>query len=95
MTIDAGVVDFILLLVAIEAAALLGWSSLRAGGPAPPDYLFNLAAGAALMLALRGALAGAGDGWIGAALSVALVMHAADLWRRVRSSRRDAGAVRR
>lgn len=95
MTIDAGVVDLILLLVALEAAVLLGWSALHDAGLAPPDYLFNLAAGAALMLALRASLAGAGAGWIGAALSAALVLHAADLWRRVRSSRRDARAMRR
>jgi hypothetical protein len=95
VTIDAGVVDLILLLVGLEAAALLGWSALRAGGLAPQDYLFNLAAGAALMLALRAALAGAGAGWIGAALSAALVMHAADLWRRVRTPLRNARAARR
>lgn len=87
MTIDAGVVDLILLLVALEALALLGWRKLRGGGIAPADLLFNLLAGAALLLALRAALAGAGSAWIGAALALALVMHAEDLRRRWQSSR--------
>lgn len=82
MTVDAGLVDLILLLVLLEAAALLGWHAIRGGGIAAPDLLFNLLAGAALLLALRGALAGAGDGWMAGALSLALVMHGADLWRR-------------
>ncbi|MCU0976081.1 MAG: hypothetical protein MUC71_07180 [Steroidobacteraceae bacterium] len=86
MTIDAGVVDLILLLVGLEVLALLAWRALRGGGLAPPDFLFNLLAGAALMLALRAALSGAGSAWIGAALALALVMHAADLWRRWQSS---------
>lgn len=92
MTIDAGVVDLILLLVALEAVALLAWRGFRGGGLAPADFLFNLLAGAALMLALRAALAGAGQAWIGAALALAFVLHAADLWRRWRSSRAGCGA---
>ena len=87
MTIDAGVVDLILLLVALEVLALLAWRRFSGGGIAPADFLFNLLAGAALMLALRAALAGAGSASIGAALALALVMHAADLWRRWQSSR--------
>jgi hypothetical protein len=85
VSIDAGVVDLILALVFLEALGLLGWRVLRGGGLAPADILFNLMAGAALLLALRAALAGAGPAWIGAALSLALVMHAADLWRRWRA----------
>jgi hypothetical protein len=92
VTIDAGVVDFILLLVALEVLALFGWRWLRGGGIAPADFLFNLLAGAALMLALRAALTGAGSAWIGAALALALVMHAADLWRRWQSSRAAGSA---
>lgn len=86
MSVDAGVVDLILLLVALEACALLAWSALRRG-PAPADFAFNLAAGAALMVALRVALAGAEPRWIGAALAVALVAHVADLWRRLAPAR--------
>lgn len=88
MSVDAGLVDLILLLVAAEALALLGWRALRGGGIPPADFLFNLAAGAALMAALRGALAGSGSAWIGVALSLALAMHAADLWRRWRAAAR-------
>ena len=95
MTIDAGVVDLILLLVVLEALLLLGWRALRASGLAPPDFLFSLLAGAALLLALRAALAGAGSAWIGAALALALVMHAADLWRRWQSSRETRSSVLR
>ena len=93
MTIDAGVVDLILLLVALEVLALLGWRVLRGGGIAPADFVFNLLAGAGLLLALRAALAGAGPAWIGTALALALFMHAADLWRRWQWSR-DARAAR-
>ncbi len=90
MTVDAGLVDLLLLVVALEAAALLAWSGLR-GGFSPADFAFNLGAGAALMIALRMALGGSGDGWIGGALALALVLHLADLARRLRRPR--SGAV--
>ena len=78
------IVDGILLLVAAEAL-LLAWLSRR-GGPALPALLANLASGAALMLALRAALVGAG--WIAVAgwLLAGLLAHCADLGLRFRSA---------
>jgi hypothetical protein len=48
------------------------------------DLLANLLAGACLMLALRGALAGAGGPWIALCMAAALLAHLTDLWRRWR-----------
>jgi len=70
-------VDAILVLVAVEAAFLFAlrrrfrWSTA--------GVLANLAAGAFLLLALRGALTGAAAHWIMLALAAALVAHLADL----------------
>ena len=46
------IVDAILVLVALEAAALLLWRRRTGRGPAPVPLLCNLASGAALMLAV-------------------------------------------
>jgi hypothetical protein len=51
---------------------------------APRDFVANLAAGLALMLALRAGLSAAGWGWVAAGLTLAGLLHAADLrtrWR--------------
>jgi hypothetical protein len=79
------VVDLVLAMVVLEALALgLLWR--RTGRGVPPGSLLPfLAAGAALLLALRGALTGAGWMWIGLCLLGSLVAHAVDLrsrWRR-------------
>ncbi|MEH3061342.1 MAG: hypothetical protein PGN33_00760 [Methylobacterium radiotolerans] len=78
------IVDGILLLVALEALAL-AWLARR-GGPPLPSLLANLASGAALMLALRAALVGAG--WVAVAgwMLAGLVAHLADLGLRVRAA---------
>jgi hypothetical protein len=44
--------------------------------------VFSLGAGAGLVLAFRGALVGAGLGWIGAALLLSFALHIADQLRR-------------
>jgi hypothetical protein len=49
---------------------------------APRDFMPNLAAGLALMLAVRAGVASAGWGWMAAGLMVAGLLHAADLRRR-------------
>jgi hypothetical protein len=72
------VVDLILLLVVIEAVAIGLYRRWR-GGPPLGSLLVNLAAGAALLGALRLALGGAEWRWIAAMLGVALIAHAADL----------------
>jgi hypothetical protein len=54
---------------------------------APHDFMPNLCAGLALMLALRAGLSSAGWGWVAAALMASGLMHAADLrsrWSRQR-----------
>jgi hypothetical protein len=73
------VIDIILLLVLAEAGGLLllRWSTGR--GIAPSALLANLAAGAFLLAALRCGMSGAGDGWVGLCLAMALVAHLTDL----------------
>jgi len=72
-------VDLVLLLVALEAVALLAGHRFFGRGPSPRALLPNLAAGASLLLALRVALTGAGDGPILACLLAALLAHLLDL----------------
>jgi hypothetical protein len=71
-------VDAILLLVAIEALGLILWSR-RALGVWPLALLCNLTAGAALMLALRGALTGAGWPVIAGCLAGAGLAHLTEM----------------
>ncbi|MGH1573104.1 hypothetical protein ACRAWG_23540 [Methylobacterium sp. P31] len=78
------IVDAILLLVAGEAL-LLAWLGRR-GGPSLPGLLANLASGAALMLALRAALVGAGSAAIAGWLLAGLAAHLADLGLRFRAA---------
>ncbi len=78
---DGRIIDAILVLVALEALALVAFAR-RTGRVAPAAILANLLAGASLMLALRLALAGTGWPWIGLALMAALVAHLADLRQR-------------
>ncbi len=87
----ARVIDAILLLVAIEAAALLLLWSWRRTGIAPHRALPMLGAGACLLLAMRAILAG--QPWRVSALWLGLsfIAHLVDVagrWRR----RPDAGA---
>jgi hypothetical protein len=79
------VVDAILAIVVLEAVALtLYWR--RTGRGIPPGRLLPfLLAGAALLLALRGALTGAGPAWMGFWLLVAGLAHLWDLRGRWRS----------
>jgi len=80
--VDSGAIDWVLALVAFESVALMGWRVATGRGPAPVAFIFNLLAGAFLLLALRGALAGASAGAIASALAAALAAHVADLvWR--------------
>ena len=73
------VVDCILALMLIESIALiLIGRKLRSGIPAL-QVLVNLAAGAALLLALRAALLGSPWKWISLWLLAALVAHLLDL----------------
>jgi hypothetical protein len=77
--------DAILGLVVVEAIALALYHRWTGGGIAPRHYLANLAAGFALLLAARLALAG-GPAWqLAACLLASLFAHVSDFagrWRR-------------
>ncbi|MBE7220795.1 MAG: hypothetical protein INR64_20195 [Caulobacteraceae bacterium] len=75
----AGAIDVILLLVGLEALALVLWHRATGRGPAPRAILAMLAAGFFLMLATRLALGDAGTGLIAACLLAALAAHVGDL----------------
>lgn len=76
-------VDFILVVVVLEASALLLYWARARRGIAPLDLLPNLCAGAFLLLALRATL---GGGWMLASfcLSAAGLAHLTDVYRRWR-----------
>ena len=77
-------VDFILVVVVLEASALVFYWARARRGIAPLDLLPNLCAGAFLLLALRATLAG--SGWMIASLclSAAGLAHLTDVYRRWR-----------
>jgi hypothetical protein len=76
------VVDFILLIIALEFAALL-WRGRAAGLRLRAlDLFFTLAPGACILIALRCALTGAGFIWIAFWLGASFPVHLGDLWRR-------------
>jgi len=82
------IVDGILLLVALEALLLL-WLSRRTApfaGLSRPALLATLASGAALMLALRAALAGSPWSVIAAWMLAGLVAHLVDFGLRIRTA---------
>ena len=82
---SARLVDFILVLVLVEAAGLWLWHRLTGQGVAGRELIGLLLAGAFLLLALRAALRHADWGWIALWLTLALLAHLADLtmrWRR-------------
>jgi hypothetical protein len=82
---DGIIVDLILIVVAVEAVALL---FLRRGlhkGPAVRDWLPNLLSGTALLVALRLSMAQAAWTWVAVALAFSLVAHVTDMARRFQS----------
>jgi hypothetical protein len=78
-------VDFILVVVVLEAAVLLVYWSRARRGISPHDLLPNLCAGVFLLLALRATLAG--SGWMLACffLAAAGLAHLTDVTRRWRN----------
>lgn len=75
-------VDLVLLVVVIEAIAVIGYWARFRRGIAPADFLPSLLAGALILLALRFAIAG--PGWLlpAACLSGAGLAHLIDVVRR-------------
>ena len=73
-------------LAALELVGL-GWYFRATGRGVPPRWLAaNLAAGGALLVALRLAIGGAWWGWIGLALAGAGLAHAVDMRQRWRAN---------
>ena len=84
---DLRVIDAILALIVLEGLGLIAWRSFTGSGPRTGPLIANLAAGAALLTALRETLSGAPAALIGATLALALVAHGLDLagrwsWRK-------------
>jgi len=77
-------VDFILVVVVLEASALLLYWVRARRGIAPLDLLPNLFAGAFLLLALRATLAGSDWMIVSLCLSAAGLAHLCDVYRRWR-----------
>jgi hypothetical protein len=80
------IVDCVLLFMIVEAMVLILIHKSQQRGIAPLDLLVSLAAGCALLLALRGALTDSGWPVIAACLLLALIAHLFDLLRRWRPS---------
>jgi hypothetical protein len=83
--VSGRIIDAILVLMALEAAVLLGFYRATGKGVSPRALLPFLAAGVCLMLALRTALTGGSWTGVAAMLSLAFVFHLADIalrWRR-------------
>lgn len=77
-------IDFVLAMVLIEVLAARVFLSKRWTAAAVNGLTANLAAGAALILAVRLALTNASGGWILLCLSLSLLAHLTDLicrWR--------------
>jgi hypothetical protein len=75
------IVDFILVLMAVETAAVLVFRRRTGRGPEPVEFLLTVLAGACLLLALRGALTGTGGAWIALCLLGALGAHGGYVWK--------------
>jgi len=71
--------DLVLLVLALEALALLAFQRATGRGPAPRAVLALALPGVALVVALRLALTDAWWGWIGLALAAAFLAHLFDL----------------
>jgi hypothetical protein len=76
------IVDIVLAITALEAAAIVAYRRWTGRGPAPANLLGNLLSGVCLMLALRAALVDAWWGWIALALVAAFGAHLNDLRHR-------------
>ncbi|MEJ1159112.1 hypothetical protein [Prosthecomicrobium sp. N25] len=78
------IVDLIFALVFIEAILLYAFWRRTGRGVEPLAVIANLAAGAALLAALRSVLVGADPSWTATWLAAAAVAHVADItyrWR--------------
>jgi hypothetical protein len=83
LSLSAGLVDIVIVLTVLEGLVMAGYHASTGRGLAARDYALNLVSGLCLMLALRGALAGAGIIWIAFCVTGAGLAHGADIWRRL------------
>ncbi len=79
------VLDFILIAMVLEGAALVAFWRVFRRGVRPRDLLPNLFSGMCLLTAMRVGLGGGWWGWVSLPLLGALVFHVGDLWGRWRS----------
>ncbi len=77
-------IDLVLVLVLLEVVVVRVFLSKRWSAGALGGLIANLAAGAALILAVRLALVGAAGGWILLCLILSLVAHLVDVATRFR-----------
>lgn len=77
--------ELILALAALELLGLAWYFRATGRGVPPRGLVANLAAGGALLLALRLAIGGAWWGWIGLSLASAGLAHVLDLRQRWRA----------
>ena len=77
-------IDFVIAVTLLEMIVLAVYHRRTGRGLAPRDFVPMLAAGLALMLAVRAGVTDAGWGLVAAALLVAGLAHAADVMRRLR-----------
>jgi hypothetical protein len=84
------IIDVIVGLMALEAAALLVLRRLSGRGPSALEIVVSLAAGLCLLLALRVALTDGRWELVAAALAASLVVHLTDLRLRWTRSIADA-----
>jgi len=82
------VIDLILVAMVVEGIALSLFHRRTGRGVSGAALAWNLAAGAGLLLALRGALSGLQWHWVALALLMALGAHVGDLSRRWQSGAR-------
>jgi hypothetical protein len=78
------IVDAIIVLVLIEAIAILAYHRITGRGIALGQIVWTLASGLSLMIALRAALTGGAWHSVAAPLTAALVTHLLDLAGRLR-----------
>ena len=77
-------IDVVIVITLLEGLVLAAWHRTSGRGLAPSEFMPNLVAGLALMLALRAGGSALGWGWVAVALAVAGLAHAADVRRRLR-----------
>ncbi len=78
-------IDLVIAFTLFEIVVLALYHRATGRGLAPADFLPSLAAGLALMFAVRAGISGAGWPWVAAGLLAAGLAHAVDVRRRWRA----------